>query len=771
MTLLKRLVIIFSSVTIVSSICFYFIGDKMIEEMSSGEISRGTGRTRGVVSSIKGEINKKSAKAYEFANYLDIKNELEKNSNSINVEKIIDIEKIAKHSPVNNIFILDTKFEMKNIIKGNEEYASSEKIKLVLNEISILMKQPENYKKGSITGVINGKDAPYIVGVKRINSDNKNDSEYLVVLEAIDNSFIEAQKKSTKRELELIKHNPINESMYIISVQYDMTFYITKTDNYIDIYTKVDSLNDSNPFFLKMRDTREIRNNTQRGVNALLILIIALTIVANIIVYLLIKNNVVSRILKINKAINSVKEGTNLDVKIDDSHTGDEISTLNEDINDMFKRLKNYSDNLQYIGSHDALTSIENRYSITRHLAELVKNEEEFSVLFLDLDNFKVINDNLGHEVGDNLLIRISDDLIDIKEQNENLLVGRLGGDEFIIIRKGYNSDDEIKGLAQNILNKLNKLYDIGSYNYEVRASMGISYFPQHTKDEGEILQYSDIAMYCSKQKGGNTFEVFNPIMLEPLQIEKMLKRAIVNDEFEVYLQPIYNLEKQNIRGSEALVRWNKEGEVISPFKFLQVAKKTGDIVDIDNLVFSKSVQLCREIVEAGNEDFYISINTSKLFLKQVGLIPFILNELRENNILPKHIKVEVTEDEIIDDFAYTIEILNKIRDIGIEIYLDDFGVGYSSFSHIKILPVDVIKIDRSLILDIEENKKTQEIVNTMIILAHNLNMDVVCEGIEEGIQVDILNKLGCDNIQGYYYSKPLKSNDFKKYINHINQK
>ncbi|MGL4762161.1 MAG: EAL domain-containing protein [Sarcina sp.] len=767
MTLLKRLVIIFSSVTVACSVCFFFIGDKMIEEMSSGELDRGSGRTRGVISSLNGEVEKRSSKVFEFSNYISIEERLEENR-IINAKEIVNVQAKIKNIPVQNIFTLDSSFKIKEILKGDKTYIKSENIKNIINQSIELFEKPENYNKGFLRGIVNGDDAPYIVGLKKINKDKSN-SDYIMVIDIIDTEFIKMLEESTARDLEIINANNVNKDVgYILHKQYDMEFYAVATEQCIDIYSSIDSLNGENQFFIKLLDDRVVRNNMTRGINALLILIISLTVIANMIVCLLIKNNVISRILKINTAVNSIKEGQHLDIQIVDEYLGDEISTLNNDINEMFKRLKNYSDNLQYLGSHDALTSIENRHSITRAISDLVKDKEEFAILFMDLDNFKVINDNLGHEVGDNLLIKISDDLICIKSQYDNLLVGRLGGDEFVIIRKGKNSDEKIKKLAQKILTRINKLYNISSYSYEIKASMGISYFPQHTSEESELLQYSDIAMYCSKKRGGNTFEVFTPKMLEPLKIEKMLKKAILNNEFEVYLQPIYNLERNTVKGAEALVRWNKDGEVIAPFKFLQVAKNTGDIVDIDNLVFSKAVALCKEIIASGKTNFYISINTSKLFLQQVGLIPFILNELKENYILPEHIKIEITEDEIIDDFEYTIEILNKIREIGIDIYLDDFGVGYSSFSHIKILPVDVIKIDRSLILDIENNKKTQEIVKTMILLAHSLSMEVVCEGIEEGVQVDILKKLECDSIQGYYYSKPLNSNDFKQYINHF---
>ena len=367
-----------------------------------------------------------------------------------------------------------------------------------------------------------------------------------------------------------------------------------------------------------------------------------------------------------------------------------------------------------------------------------------------------MINDTLGHHIGDKLLVKVSEVLYSIVEEEKNLTVGRIGGDEFIIVRNGKNDLDEIKRVASKVIKKINKCYEFNSYMYEIKASMGISFYSEHSTKGSEILQYSDIAMYCSKRDGGNRYTIFEEQMLEPLRIEKRLKKAIEKKEFKMYLQPIYNVKKDTIQGYEALVRWYDGDQVIAPYKFIPLAKRTGDIVGIDNFIFKEALRMVRELIDCGKEEFYISLNASKLFLKQENLIEFIKSELEKYNVESKYIKMEVAEDEIIDDFEYTIALLDKLRNIGIEIYLDDFGVGYSSFSHIKKLPIDVIKLDRSLIIDIESNIKSQEIVKTLINMAHNMNVGIICEGIEENEQVNILRNFNCDNIQGYYFGKPV---------------
>lgn len=768
MSLMRKIALIFISVTIISSIFFYMIGRGIIEQISSGELERGPGRTNGVISKINGDINKISGKCLEFAEYYSIKDRLIINEglNEKNADEIIAIDKKADKAPVSSIILLNKDFKISKLLKNKDNLKNSDideisaKAKKILNE--------EEYKeKAYFAGIITSKEYPYMVSVKKIN--NKSNSDFILIIEKMDQAYIETLKLETFRSLNIVKEK--EEGTYsdadIEKVElYNREYYTLNQKDTLDFYTKIDSLeNTDGDFYIKLMDTKEVRNNAQKNINALILIIILLTITANVISYFIIKKNVIKPILDVSKAVNNIKGGKQLDVKLKEYNTNDEMSLLNRDLNSMFKRLKSYSDNLEIASKKDSLTGLSNRYSINKYMRNLTNKNQEFALLFIDLDNFKGINDTLGHDIGDDLLIIVSNELTEFVKADENLTVGRLGGDEFIIIRKGKNNIDEINALACEILIRINKLYDINSYIYEVKASMGISYFPQHATDDRKVLQYSDIAMYCSKKSGGNDYNIFNETMLEPLRIEKRLKRAIENKEFEMYLQPIYSVNNDKIGGYEALIRWNIDGEVIRPDKFISLAKRTGDIVGIDNFILSKAIETCRDFLNKGQENFYISVNASKLFLKQKTLIPFILNELKKNNVPSKYVKIEVTEDEIIEDFEYTIDILSKIREIGIEVYLDDFGVGYSSFSHIKKLPIDVIKIDRSMLIDIDSNIKTQQIVNTMIILAHNLNMGIICEGIELENQVEILKNLKCDNIQGYYFSKPLAKDEFENFI------
>ena len=425
--------------------------------------------------------------------------------------------------------------------------------------------------------------------------------------------------------------------------------------------------------------------------------------------------------------------------------------------------IKKYAENMTYIANYDTLTNLLNRHNLLEHLINLVKNKEEFSTFFIDLDNFKNINDTLGHNTGDEVLKIISDKLRNLYSDIIN--VGRLGGDEFIIVRKGKNDIYAIQELAINILKILNESFKINKYNFNIEASLGISYYPQHAKDVFTLLKYADIAMYESKEKGGNKFEVFSDKMLEALILEKKLSDAIDNDELKPYYQPIYDVKREKIVAAEALIRWITKEGVIQPDKFIQIAKRNGEILRIDEFVLRQSVKYCKEIIDLGQEDFKVSINISYLLLKQFDFVEKLTAIVKEAKISPRNVKLEITEDETIDDTEFTVNILNKLRSFGFGIALDDFGIGYSSFNHIKTLPLDTLKIDRSLLISLEEDNKTLAIVETLINLAHTLELDIVCEGVELEAQVELLKNINCDKIQGYYISKPLCKEDFKEFL------
>lgn len=755
MSLLKKIVIMFFSITIISSIAFLSVGKEIIDEVSMGELERGPGRTNSVISRINGEVTKLSGKAVEFSNYYDIKNNLQSNYKEVSVNKIIDIGKTAEFSSVSSIFLLEDGFSELNKI-FDKDNISKEELDVIKLTVTDLIKNSIEEGKGLVSGVISGKSHPYIIGGKKIESEN---DKYIIMIERMDEDFIEKLAKETGRIVDIIHSSKISEDISKMEVSNlgQREYFCNRQEEKTDIYTELDAIDNSeNKYYINLTDDRNVRNNAEKNIYLLVATMIVITILSNLVLYLILKKSVINRILKIKNTINSVRENTKFNMELIEDNKDDEIGELNNDLNSMFKRLKSYSENLEFISRQDTLTKLKNRYSINEYILSLTTKKEDFAIFFIDLDNFKVINDTLGHHIGDKLLVKVSEVLYSIVEEEKNLTVGRIGGDEFIIVRNGKNDLDEIKRVASKVIKKINKCYEFNSYMYEIKASMGISFYSEHSTKGSEILQYSDIAMYCSKRDGGNRYTIFEEQMLEPLRIEKRLKKAIEKKEFKMYLQPIYNVKKDAIQGYEALVRWYDGDQVIAPYKFIPLAKRTGDIVGIDNFIFKEALRMVRELIDCGKEEFYISLNASKLFLKQENLIEFIKDELEKHNVESKYIKMEVAEDEIIDDFEYTIALLDKLRDIGIEIYLDDFGVGYSSFSHIKKLPIDVIKLDRSLIIDIESNIKSQEIVKTLINMAHNMNVGIICEGIEENEQVNILRNFNCDNIQGYYFGKPV---------------
>lgn len=402
-------------------------------------------------------------------------------------------------------------------------------------------------------------------------------------------------------------------------------------------------------------------------------------------------------------------------------------------VNDVTE-IKKYAEDMTYLANYDTLTNLLNRHNLLEYLIELISRDEKFSIYFIDLDDFKNINDTLGHNTGDEILRVIADRLTDL--YSDDITVGRLGGDEFIVVKRGESDLDNIKDIAEETLKLLNKNIQFSRYNFSLKASIGISCYPDHAEDVFTLLKYADISMYEGKQEGGNKYKIFSEEMLEDLNLES---------------------------------RWISPTGIISPTKFIPLAKKNGDIIRIDEFVLKESCEFCKKMRRLTEEDFKVSVNISYTALKQINFLERVMSIVNESNVNPNFIKIEITEDEIIDNIESTVKILNKLRKLGFNIALDDFGVGYSSFNYIKTLPLDTLKIDRSLLISVENDKKTFAIIKTLINLAHTLGLDVVCEGVEMKNQLELLTNIECDKIQGYYISKPLNLNDFYKLILNFN--
>jgi diguanylate cyclase (GGDEF)-like protein/PAS domain S-box-containing protein len=422
--------------------------------------------------------------------------------------------------------------------------------------------------------------------------------------------------------------------------------------------------------------------------------------------------------------------------------------------------------NLQY---YDALTEIPNRKLFINTLeSEIIvakDREVKHAVLFIDLDNFKEINDTLGHDYGDKLLKGVA---ISLKESiREEDFISRVGGDEFFILMRNIEDCTEVTSLCEKLLFSLNNEINIDDKHVYTSASVGITIFPEDGNETSTLLINADTAMYSAKYSGKAKYSFFNKsmsdIVIRRVKIEKGLRLALKNDEFEIYYQPQIDIVNNKIKGFEALLRWDSlELGRLSPVEFIPVAEQCGLIIPIGNWIM-KTVYLQNNLWK--NKGYLyetIAINLSAIQLESDKFGETLRKIIDQTKINTKFIELEITESILMKDFEKSIKLLTEIRDLGINIALDDFGTGYSSLSYLKQLPINTLKIDKSFIDNISTNKREKAIVDGIIQLAQKIGLDVIAEGVESKDQIQLLKAMGCNQIQGYYFSKPLPANEIE---------
>ena len=430
------------------------------------------------------------------------------------------------------------------------------------------------------------------------------------------------------------------------------------------------------------------------------------------------------------------------------------------------KELSFMNEKLLALVYYDPLTGLPNRKKMIEKFNIIINNKnEKFAVFFIDLDNFKNINDNFGHQAGDYVLIQVSEILKSTIRSDD--IIGRIGGDEFIIILGKLKSSANAEKIALKIGERLSSAFIYKENHLFVGASIGISIFPEHGTSVDTLIKNADIAMYEVKHKGGYGYTIYSSKMddktINKLEMKRKLNNAMENNEFRAYYQPIIDLKSMKIISSEALIRWCHEDKIIPPAEFIPIAKNIGEIVVLDNWMLENACIQCKKWHELGAKDFIISVNTSFKQLKQANFIELVLNILDTYSLSPMYLNLEITEDEAMEDYELIISILTRLKYHGIKISLDDFGTGYSSLSYVTRLPIDIIKIDKSLITNLEIDFKNTFIIKLIILMAHNLNIKVVAEGIENEAQFIILKDLKCDFIQGYFIGKPMAASDFEE--------
>jgi len=423
---------------------------------------------------------------------------------------------------------------------------------------------------------------------------------------------------------------------------------------------------------------------------------------------------------------------------------------------------------------HDALTGLPNRALFADHVKMAIQrskrnNEKLFAILFLDLDRFKVINDSLGHLVGDQLLVGIARRLETCLRPGDS--VARLGGDEFTILLEELVDTDDAMEVAQRVQEAICQPFLIQGHEVFTTASIGIAPSTTNYNSAEDILRDADTAMYRAKSLGKKRHEVFDKVMHERamrlLQLETDLRRAVERDEFVLHYQPIISLKTSRVTGFEALIRWeHPEAGSISPGEFIPVAEETGLIIPIGKWVLH---QACRQMRtwQAGlqAEDLTISVNLSSKQFTQTDLIEQIADILLETGLPPRCLKLEITESMVMENIETAVHMLTQLRGLGVEISIDDFGTGYSSLSYLHRFPINTLKIDRSFVTRMTDNTENGEIVRTIITLARSLEMNVVAEGVETPMQLAQLRSLDCDYGQGYLFSRPVKASEARQLI------
>jgi len=433
--------------------------------------------------------------------------------------------------------------------------------------------------------------------------------------------------------------------------------------------------------------------------------------------------------------------------------------------------LENANIQLQQYAYQDGLTDLPNRRYFYEKLQSLVSIKGmKFALIFIDLDGFKEVNDSLGHDYGDLLLHQVATRLQSCITTKDT--VARLGGDEFTLILEGVNSPDEASKIAEAIKNSLMQSIKIKKETVYVTASIGLTFFPADGLTVEELVKRADQAMYLSKNKGRNRYEFFS-YAIEEKAIEKRrlieeIRIAITHNQFELFYQPIFSIDGKSVPKAEALIRWNHpERGLIGPNEFIPVAEKNGLINDIGQWVKSQAIQDTVQFNVLSEKTIQVSVNTSPLEIDRAGcwvdewIVASKKYQLPANTIL-----IEVTENTLMDPDSSIQRQLKRLRTINIDIAIDDFGVGYSSLAYLQRLDIDILKIDRSFINDIESNDNSIALVKAIITMAHNLDVMVVAEGVETQKQYDLLKQLACDYIQGYIFSKAITKQEFmEKYI------
>ncbi len=437
------------------------------------------------------------------------------------------------------------------------------------------------------------------------------------------------------------------------------------------------------------------------------------------------------------------------------------LNSLNE-LTIKYEELNRNRDNMKKLAYTDYLTELPNRTAFTEMLDNVmltIRSGEIIGIMDIDLDNFKNINDTLGHSYGDELLIDVTYRLKQAMDENDYL--ARIGGDEFIVLTQNLTDTASYEEKIRKIRNVFSYPFILTTKEYFVTVSIGVAFAPKDGKTSQILIKNVDAAMYVAKADGKNTYAyfdyTFNQKLTEKIETQSELRKAIERDEFILFYQAQMDLETKKAVGFEALIRWNHPTKgLVGPDEFIYLAEETGLIVPIGKWVLLTACRQLKQWSSEGFPDINMAVNLSARQFKDKEFVKLVMEVIENTGIDPRHLELEITETIALDDLEYTIATILELRKIGVNFSLDDFGTGYSSMNYLKRLPVSNLKIDKSFLDTVMEDQSDQKIIQTIITLARNLNLYVIAEGVERSDQEQFLQESNCNKAQGFLYSKPV---------------
>ena len=621
------------------------------------------------------------------------------------------------------------------------EYEKDSKNLILKSDIAIFRTYSNH--KNSIVGYIKAYN---VISIEKINKliDNKNLTLYYNFSsdnKAVSNSSPILFSKYSADELNLEE----NENSFFSSVN------IALNEGFLALSAKLDR-----------SELNDLLNQSQN----ILIVTLILIILSTLIISLIVLNRMISMPFK--TLLEGIKVISNGDyskhISLD---SNDELGTISKEFNNMALKIAKREHELDELAYIDLLTQMPNRMMFTQQLELAIsrakRNDSTIAVFFLDIDDFKIINDTLGHNVGDELLVEVSKRLKSSMRKND--LIARIGGDEFNILVEDIKSPALIEEIAKKIIYTMQEPFIVEDHSMHVTISVGIAVYPEDGEDNTTILKNADLAMYHAKESGRNQYKFFSQKLEESLQIRtvmlKELKQAVQNNELKLFYQPKFSLKDGSIKTIEALIRWeNKKLGFVMPDQFIPLSEISGEIINLGAWIMHQACSDLANLQKLNLTIKQVSVNVSNKQFAEGNMVELIQECLNSSGISPTSLEIEMTESYIHDHTQEAIETLHEIRALGVDLAIDDFGTGYSSMSYLKKLPLSRLKIDKSFIDDIPDDNDDVEITKVIIALAKVLGLSITAEGIETTEQMKFLKELECDEGQGYICSRPIPYED-----------